>query len=201
LIGLGYNRLEVFMSVITGRMTAAEFLALPPDHVRNELVHGEVVLSPSPNFDHGYTVIELIGLLGPYIKSNRLGQLFTDLDSYFSPDDVRRPDLLFFVTSRLHVLSGTKKPEAPPDLCVEVLSPSNAGYDRTDKFDLYQSAGVPFYWIVDPMEQTLEAYRLVNGVYVRAGHGTGADVLHLPPFEGLAIPLSTLWRPQIKPQD
>jgi Uma2 family endonuclease len=188
------------MTIGTGRMTALEFLALPPDGIRNELVHGEVVLSPSPNYDHGYAVIELIGILNPFIKSRQMGQLYTDLDSYFGPEDVRRPDLLFFSRDRLHVLAGTKKPEAPPDLCIEVLSPSNAGYDRTDKFDLYQAANVPFYWIVDPMERTLEAYKLVNDTYIRSGHGTGAEVLNLPPFEELPIPLSSLWRPVVGPQ-
>jgi Uma2 family endonuclease len=186
------------MSVITGRMTAEEFLALPPDQVRNELVHGEVILSPSPNLDHAYVVTKLIGLLHNHIHAKQLGELYSDIDTYFGPEDARRPDLLFFVTARLHVLAATKKPQAPPDLCVEVLSPSNAGYDRTDKFDLYQTAKVPFYWIVDPMERTVEAYKLVNGVYIRGGHGTGDDVLNLPPFEDLSIPLNTLWRPIVK---
>jgi Uma2 family endonuclease len=182
-------------------MTAAEFLALPPDGVRNELVHGEVVVSPSPNFDHGYVVMKLSTLLDGYIEARQLGELYSDLDAYFGPEDVRRPDLLFFVTARLHVLAAKKKPEAPPDLCVEVLSPSNAGYDRTDKFDLYQASNVPFYWIIDPMERTVEAYKLVNGIYIRGGHGTGSEVVHLPPFEELAIPLGKLWRPAAKNQE
>jgi Uma2 family endonuclease len=188
------------MTIGTQRMTASEFLALPPDGVRNELVHGEVVLSASPNPDHAYVVTKLIQLLSNHLDATNAGEVYADLDSYFGPDDVRRPDLLFFVSSRLHVLSATQKPQAPPDLCVEVLSPSNAGYDRTDKFDLYQMAGVPFYWIVDPMERTLEAYKLVNHAYVRAGHGTGAESIALPPFEGLTIPLAKLWRAAIKGQ-
>jgi Uma2 family endonuclease len=179
-------------------MTAAEFLALPYDGVRNELVHGEVVLSPSPNLDHAHVVTELIILLGSYVKARQLGRLYSDIDSYFGPDDVRRPDILFFTSERLHVVSSAvKKPQAAPDLCVEVLSPSNAGYDRTDKFDLYQAAGVPFYWIVDPMERTVEAYKLVNGKYLRSGHGTNQEFLRLSPFEELVIPLGTLWRPEV----
>ncbi|HYE21649.1 MAG TPA: Uma2 family endonuclease [Tepidisphaeraceae bacterium] len=179
------------------RMTAAEFLALPPDNVRSELVRGEVVvMSPSPSYDHGYAIIRLAYLLVGYAAAEKLGQLYSDLDCYFGPDDVRRPDLLYFAPDRLHLLAGDQKPHAPPDLCVEVLSPSNPGYDRTEKFDTYQAAGVPHYWIVDPMERTLEAYKLVDDVYVRSGHGTGNDVVHLPPFDGLAIPLATLWRPR-----
>jgi Uma2 family endonuclease len=181
-------------------MTAAEFLALPPDDVRNELVHGEVVLMPSPNLDHGYTVTKLSRLLDGHIEARGLGELYSDIDTFFGPEDARRPDLLFFATNRLHLISAKKKPEVPPDLCVEVLSPSNAGYDRTDKFDLYEKAGVPFYWIVDPIERTVEAYKLENGVYMRSGHGTGDQVIRLPPFDDLEIPLTRLWRPTVNPQ-
>ena len=149
----------------------------------------------SPNLDHAYAVTKLIALLENHIAAQGLGELYSDIDTYFGPEDARRPDLLFFVSSRLHLISETKKPEVSPDLCVEVLSPSNAGYDRTDKFDLYEEARVPFYWIVDPMERTVEAYKLQNDMYVRSGHGTGDQVLRLPPFEELEIPLARLWRP------
>jgi Uma2 family endonuclease len=189
------------MMISTQRMTAIDFLALPTDDVRSELVHGEVIMMASPNMDHGYAVTQLMLLLGNHVHSGNLGQIYADIDTYFGPDDARRPDLIFFATSRLHLIAGANKPEVPPDLCIEVLSPSNAGYDRTDKFDLYQTAGVPFYWVVDPMESTVEAYRIENGIYVRSGHGTDDDVLKLPPFADLEIPLARLWRPQIKTQD
>lgn len=187
-------------TTISARMTAVEFLALPPDGVRNELVHGELVMMASPNMDHGYAVAQLLALLATHVRVNNLGVVVSDIDTYFTPDDARRPDLLFFASNRLHLIADTKKPHVPPDLCVEVLSPSNAGYDRTDKFDVYQAAGVAFYWIVDPMERTVEAYRLENGVYLRAGHGTGDDVLKLPPFNDLDIPLGNLWLPTFNPK-
>jgi Uma2 family endonuclease len=181
-------------------MTALEFLALPTDDVRSELVHGEVIMMASPNMDHGYAVTQLMLLLGGHAERGNLGELYADIDTYFGPEDARRPDLIFFAASRVHLIAGSNKPEVPPDLCVEVLSPSNAGYDRTDKFDLYQKSGVSSYWIVDPMERTVEAYRLENGVYLRSGHGTGDDVLRLPPFPDLELPLARLWRPAAKPQ-
>lgn len=189
------------MTIGVERMTAAEFLALPADDVRSELIRGEVVvMSPSPSFDHGYAISRLLMLLVANAELKRLGQVFSDLDCYFGPEDVRRPDILFFATGRLHLIAGPDKPHASPDLCVEVLSPSNAGYERIEKFDLYQSAGVPFYWIVDPIERTFEAYKLVNGIYIRSGHGSGSAILKLPPFEELEIPLATLWRPTVPTQ-
>ena len=185
---------------ISTRMTALEFLSLPPDGIKNELVHGEVLPMASPDMEHGYAVTQLLVLLATHVQANELGLVFSDIDTFFSPDDARRPDVLFFASKRLHLIAATKKPEVPPDLCVEVLSPSNAGYDRTDKFDLYQAAGVPFYWIVDPMERAVEAYRIEHGVYLRSGHGTGDDVLRLPPFTDLEIPLARLWLPNINQQ-
>lgn len=181
-------------------MTALEFLALEPNGVRDELVRGEVIVNPSPTLDHSFVVTRLLVLLHGHADANGLGEVSFNLDAYFGPDDVRRPDLLFYIAARQHVLSADEKPHESPDLCVEVLSPSTIDYDRNDKFDLYQSAGVPFYWIVDPMEQALEAYKLVNGIYIRSGHGSGNAILKLPPFEDLEIPLATLWRPTIPTQ-
>lgn len=187
------------MTIAVTRMTAAEFLDLPEDSNKNryELVHGEVIVSPAPNLDHAFVVVRLLNLIGMHVQVHHLGELVSDIDTPFGPDDVRRPDLLFFSTARLGHLAGDY-PDAPPDLCIEVLSPSNAGYDRTDKFDLYQKSGVTHYWIIDPMERTLEAYTLSNGVYVRTGHGTADDVLHLAPFPELDIPLGQIWRPNFK---
>src|SRR4051794_38405149 len=91
-------------TTLTGRMTAAEFMALPedPNKTRYELVHGEVVVSASPNFNHAYVVTRLLALLAVFIEKHRLGVIVSDIDAPFGPEDVRRPDLLFFSNARLH---------------------------------------------------------------------------------------------------
>jgi Uma2 family endonuclease len=183
------------MSIATKRMTAAEFLALPedPNKTRYELAHGEVIVSPSPNIDHGRVVTQLMILLGSHVDLHKIGELFSDIDTYFGPEDVRRPDLLFFATDRLHLTQG-QYPLGAPTLCVEVLSPSNSGFDRVDKFNLYQASGVEFYWIIDPRVHTIEAYRLQNGAYLASGRGKDDDVVKLLPFADLEVPLKRLWR-------
>jgi Uma2 family endonuclease len=183
-------------TTITGRMTAAEFMALPedPNKTRYELVHGEVVVSPSPNFDHAYVVSRLISRLVPHVDAQKLGVIVSDIDTPFGPDDVRRPDLLFFSTSRLHHI-GKVHLEGPPDLCVEVLSPSNRHVDRGDKFELYRDSGVPFYWILDPMTKVVEAYRLEGKEYVPTVTAKDDAIVRLPPFDDLEIHLAGLWRP------
>src|SRR5450432_4162551 len=109
------------MTVSTIKMTARQFLELgeDPPGVRLELVNGEVVVSPSPIPDHSYIVGTLYHILRKHIEDYALGQLFLDVDTIFGEHDVRRPDILFFRKSRLHLI-GEKAIEGPPDLAIEV---------------------------------------------------------------------------------
>ena len=187
------------MSVVsTIKMTARQFIALgeDPAGVCLELVDGEVAVSPSPNPDHSYADTQLRVLLGNYILAHDLGQLFGDVDTIFGEFDVRRPDLLYFQKSRLHLI-GESAMEGPPDLCVEIISPSSSVIDRKDKFEQYARGGVAHYWIVDPIQKTMEGYSLKNGTYVTQGQGGYEDTLQLSPFAALQIPLRALWRPRL----
>src|SRR5690242_64027 len=139
------------MSIVsTIKMTARQFLELgeDPPGVRLELVNGEIAVSPSPMPAHGYCVFRLAMILGRHIDKKKLGRLYPDIDTIFGEYDVRRPDLLFFSKARLHLI-GEKAMEGPPDLCIEVLSPSSRKIDRRDKFEQYAKGRVPFYWILD----------------------------------------------------
>src|ERR1700733_10799441 len=172
--------------VSTTKMTAQQFLQLgeDPPGVRLELVNGSVAVSPSPIPDHSTVIIKLITLLENYNEANDLGELHQDVDTILDRFDVRRPDVLFFFKSRKHLI-GKKAMEGPPDLAVEVLSPSSIEIDREDKFIQYRDAGVANYWIIDPELRTIEAWRLRRRQYVPAGRGQGTEVVALPPFAEL----------------
>lgn len=185
------------MTVSTIKMTSRQFLELgeDPPGVRLELIKGEVAVSPSPIPEHAYAVTKLSRVLDVYIEEHDLGQLFGDVDTIFGEYDVRRPDILFFAKNRLHLI-GPKAMEGPPDLAVEVVSPSSIRIDRKDKFALYAAGKVKHYWIVDPKQRTIEAYKLSRGKYIGRVRGSGSDVVRLPPFLKLDIPLEKLWRPK-----
>ncbi len=185
------------MTVSTIKMTARQYLQLgeDPPGVRLELVDGEVVVSPSPIPDHGYTVGALHRLLGNFVEEHDLGQLYLDTDTLFGEYDVRRPDIGFIRKSRLHVIGDTAI-EMPPDLAIEVVSPTSVNIDKKDKFKLYAASKVKDYWIVDPKTRTIEAYHLTRGKFIGQLRGSGSDVVKLPPFERLEIPLTKLWRPR-----
>jgi Uma2 family endonuclease len=185
----------MFMSVVsTTKMTARQYLMLgeDPPGVRLELVEGEVAVSPSPLPKHSHAIVQLTIILGIHLRQHPSGKLFTDVDTIVDEFNVRRPDLLFFSNEHLHLI-GEKAMEGPPDLCVEVVSPSSRLIDKRDKFRQYANFGVPNYWIVDPEARTIVGYILRDGAYIQCGEGQGSDVVSLPPFPDLQIPLAELW--------
>ena len=76
---------------------------------------------------------------------------------------------------------------------VEVLSPSTARIDRGVKFQLYAQYEVPFFWIVDPDAQAIEAYRLVGGGFEPCGRLEGSAPAPLPPLPDLLLTPADLW--------
>jgi Uma2 family endonuclease len=183
--------------ISTTKMTAQQFLQLgeDPPGMRLELVDGDVAVSPSPTLDHSNAVVQLIALLSNHLDAKDLGELHHDVAKILNRSNVRRPDLLFFFAARTHLI-GKKAMEGPPDLAIEVISPSSVEIDREDKSVQYRESGVTHYWIIDPSHQTIDAWRLDNGTYLSSGHGQGTDIVKLQPFPDLEIPLTRLWRRQ-----
>jgi Uma2 family endonuclease len=182
--------------VSTTKLKAKQFLLLgeDPPGVRLELVDGEVAVSPSPTPRHSFAVARLIKILSIYIDDNDLGELHEDVDTLLDEYNVRRPDVLYFSKSRVHLI-GEKAMEGPPDLAIEIISPSSVEIDREDKFDQYRRGGVMNYWIIDPAQRSVEGWVLETRKYVPAGRAVGTGVISLPPFAELEIRIEQLWRP------
>jgi Uma2 family endonuclease len=181
-------------AIQTAKMTADQFLQLgeDPPGIRLELVDGEIEMAPSPIPKHSRAIMRLTHWLINQVEAGAGGDVFSDVDTIFGEHDVRRPDILYFSEARIHLV-GDKAMEGPPDLAVEVLSPSSKQIDRQAKFTLYERGGVTHYWIVDPAKQTLEAYKLQSGSYTRVAEASGTDRVTLEPFGETPLPLGKLW--------
>ncbi len=83
--------------------------------------------------------------------------------------------------------------EFAPDWVCEVLSPSTEMLDRGRKLHVYAQHRVPYAWLVDPMERTLEALRLDDDRWVRLALHAGSVVVRVEPFDELPIDLALLW--------
>jgi Uma2 family endonuclease len=137
-----------------------QFIETHPEPVpRYELVHGELLVTPSPTSLHQRLVLEIAIRLHAYVKQNTLGEVRV------SPSDLR-PIADVLLQPDLYVIPGVDGRRAPLEdpvtrvlIAVEVLSPSSARYDRVIKRRLYQDIGVTEYWLVDPDAQTIERWR------------------------------------------
>jgi Uma2 family endonuclease len=178
-------------------MTSRQYLLLgeDPPGVRLELVDGDIAVSPSPFPRHSRVDKRLSRILLNHIIANDLGELLGDTDTIFGEYDVRRPDIIYFTKAREHLILEDEAIDGPPDLCVEIVSPSSGTIDRKDKFKQYAAGGVEFYWIVDPGLKTIEAYRRTANKYKLLGRGKANEVVSFPPFPDLKIPLGDIWFP------
>lgn len=142
------------------RMTFEEYMNLPEDNRRCELLSGWVVREPSPGVPHQGIVVNLCGLLLEYTRRTGNGLVYVGpLDIVLSRDYVVQPDLIYVASDRKWIISA-KNIQGPPDLAVEVVSPHSGRKDRILRLQLYARFGIHEYWIVDPTAQTLEVFAL-----------------------------------------
>jgi Uma2 family endonuclease len=103
-----------------------------------------------------------------------------------------QPDIVFIRAERPHII-GENYIEGTADLIIEILSPSNWLYDRREKMRVYQEAGVPEYWIVDPRGETIEIYLLEQGTYRLASQYSRGQVAVSQMLPGLEVPVEEIF--------
>jgi Uma2 family endonuclease len=139
--------------------TVERALALPEDGNRYEVLDGELFVTPAPSWGHQSLLAMLFRRLGQYVDDHRLGWTrWSPADIVFSPRRLLQPDL-FVVPWREDGPPKTWSEVKSLLLVVEVLSPSTARADRHRKREIYQSEGVPEYWIVDGDARLIERWR------------------------------------------
>jgi Uma2 family endonuclease len=170
--------------IVTGGTTPAYLETTPDDGLRYELIDGVLVVTPSPGLHHQVVVSELLVLLyGAATEGCRV--LVAPFDVALDAATVVIPDVL---VARRSDLTAKNLP-ASPLLAVEVLSPSTRRIDRTRKFEKYQRAGIPSYWIVDPLVPSLVAWELRDGAYVRVAEVSGEEAFAATePFPVTVVP-------------
>jgi Uma2 family endonuclease len=136
--------------------TAADLLELPEDGNKYEVVHGELLVSPSPRMLHQRIVGRLLRLLGNYLDIHQLGEVYPGGDLKFADDSLVIPDLLVVDLEAARTSSWDLV--SSPLLVVEVLSPSSVRQDHFTKRRLYQEVGVPLYWLVDADARMVEVW-------------------------------------------
>lgn len=148
------------------KYTYQDYLALPEDGKRYELIQGELIMVAAPLTVHQIVSRNIEFDLFQSVRKHRLGQVFNaPVDVVLSETTVVQPDLLFISNENSGMITE-KNISGAPDLIIEILSPGSAYYDLVAKKELYATHGVREYWIVDPKKQVVEAYELQDGQLV-----------------------------------
>lgn len=177
-----------------------DLLALP-EGVRAEILGGEILVQPGALPRHSRVQRELGRFIGgPFDGDDgRRGPggwwILLEVDVRFAPTEIVRPDVVGWRRERLVEPWDQRPIDVVPDWVCEILSPSNQAHDRVRKRQLYARYAVPFTWIVDPGERTLEALRLVDGVWVDAGSHDHTSTAKIPPFEAIELEVGRLFPP------
>lgn len=171
------------------RWTYAEYARLPDlGSARQEIIADELVVTPAPTSRHQLIVVRIVTALYSYASARDLGEVLpAPTDVLFAEGDYFQPDVLFVSRDRWH-LAGDRGIEGPPDLVVEILSPSTSARDRGIKLDRYRLFGVPEYWIVDGEAERVEVWRLAAGAEAAEVYTTSESFAWAP--QGADEPLT-----------
>ena len=140
-----------------GRWTYEDYLKLPDDGNRYEVIEGVLYAAPAPNPRHQRRLFSLAKKLDSFVAERELGEIFiSPIDVLLPGASPVQPDAFFIAQDNAAEVDEDYNVRGIPDLVIEVASPSTMGYDRREKQDLYAQAGVREYWIAHPTDVTIE---------------------------------------------
>jgi Uma2 family endonuclease len=173
------------MQQVRPRWNYADLERMPDDGPRYELYDGELSEVPTPIPRHQRVAHKIANVLEEYERAAGGLVLISPIDVVLDDHNVVQPDVVFFTPARVGSIDMRKAIRIPPDLAIEVLSPSTSATDRGKKSRLLARFGVPEYWIVDPVDNRIERHVLQQGSYVLDGIASQADTMTSRALPGL----------------
>ena len=171
-------------AALQGFWTQAQYLELTNWSNRLiEFTDGRIEVLPMPTEQHQAISQFLFLALYPFVRDIGGKVFYAPLRLRIREGKFREPDLLLVTDAddprcRNDYWLGA-------DLAVEVVSPDNPDRDLIDKRKDYAEAGIPEYWIANPIAGTLTVLVLSDGEYREHGvfrRGEQADSPSLPGF-------------------
>jgi Uma2 family endonuclease len=160
---------------------------------RVELVEG-VPVEMAPTSDlHGEIAGLITFYLIGYVLEHDLGSVRSAETGFLisrDPDAVRAADVAFISKERgAQITDRDKYTPFPPDLAVEVVSPSDRAGSIQEKIRDYLEVGVRLLWVIHPQTQQVVVYTATSQTTLSMGDTlTGGEVL-----PGFALPLAKLF--------
>lgn len=179
-------------AVVERKMSLEEFFERADERLQCELIEGEFIQMPPPSLLHQALLGRLYALLLSQVTQ---GSLWISPVSFVLVERVIvQPDIAWLSPDTQTRDEDGKRFIGAPDLAIEILSPSNALYDRRTKFELYERYGTREYWLLNPEEQLVEIYVREGQRFQRLG-AFGADDSFSSPTLGVSLTLKPLFPP------
>jgi|SRR5690625_5221470 len=182
------------------KFTYADYIALE-DNVIYEVISGKIIsMSPSPTEKHQDVSGELSAEFKMFLRGKECKSYSAPMDvCLFADKETDEEDIQDWVQPDIFVVCDPdkiteKKITGAPDFIIEVLSPSTARNDRWIKYNSYEKAGVKEYWIVDPVNMTIEVNTLEKGAYKQIAVYGKNDEISPGIFPELEIDLSNVFK-------
>ena len=181
-------------------MSFEEFLAWADEDAFAEWVDGELLIMSPASADHQRVRDFLLMLMRLFVEAHGLGEVFSApfLMRLPTRPSGREPDLLFVAAAHADRVRETYL-DCPADLAVEIVSPESEARDRGDKLLEYQDAGIPEYWLIDPLRREAVFHRLGdNGRYHPAAIDSDG-VYRSDILPGFRLRVAWLWQRPLPP--
>lgn len=159
---------ELDLLALQGLWTQEQYLKLT-DQTNHliEFTDGDIELLPMPTRRHQVILLLLYELLKNFLQPLGGKVLVAPLRLQIRPGKFREPDVLL-----LQDADDPRNQEAfwlGADLVVEIVSPDRPERDTEEKPIDYAEAGIPEYWIVNPLDETITLLTLRGDAYARHG--------------------------------
>lgn len=154
---------------IDDKFTHQDYLGLPDDGKRYQIIEGELYVIPAPIPYHQMVSKNIERILYDFTKKQGGRVLRAPCDVVLINTDVVQLDVFFIRQERLNIIKE-KNIQGPPDLVVEILSSYSEKIDKISKTKLYARFGVKEYWIVNPEKKEVTVLRLKGEGYKSQGN-------------------------------
>jgi Uma2 family endonuclease len=164
----------------------------PAEDGTDEVVKGELRFMPPTRYPHAEIIQRLIEAFIVQVDRKQVAILGSNFGLMISrePLTCRSPDLALYRRDNIVVQDGLYW--SPPDLVIEIISPSETKRRKEEKLDDYASIGVPEAWLVSPEARSVEIRLLSDGQLSTTAILVEGD-LHPTRFPGVSIPLPAIW--------
>ncbi len=177
--------------------TYADYLKLPDDGIRYEIINGELIMSPAPTLGHQSTAGNLFGYIWAFLQKHPRGEVYpAPTDVILSEIAILQPDIVFITRERSDILTR-ENIQGAPDLVIEVLSRGTEKRDREEKLAQYSRFEVQEYWMVDHEQQRVEVWRREGGELSFHKRLEQNQILTTPLLPGLKIRLAKIFRQRL----